>query len=87
MKKDRPPELNSSQTFIKTSSNMTGRQLFENEHKDEIKATVTERRKESSDGGSHPGIYQTVLKEMWDEESDKEEYEKRAKELTANIPQ
>jgi hypothetical protein len=87
MKKDHPPELNASQSFIKTSSNMSGRQLFEKERKGDINATVTERREESSDGSSHAGVYQTVLKEMWDEEPDKEEYEKRAKELTADIPQ
>jgi hypothetical protein len=87
MKKDHPPELNTSQSFIKISSNMTGRQLFEKEHKGDINATVTERREESSDGGSHAGVYQTVLKEMWDEEPDKEEYENRAKALAADIPQ
>jgi hypothetical protein len=66
---------------------MTGRQLFEKERKEEIKAAITERRAESPDGGSHPGMYQKVLKEMWDEESDKVDYEKRAKELKADVPQ
>jgi hypothetical protein len=87
MKKDRPPGLGASQSLIKTSSNMTGRQLFEKEHKDEINATATERREASSEGGPNAGMYQTVLKEMWDEELDKEEYEKRANELAADIPQ
>jgi hypothetical protein len=32
-------------------------------------------------------MYQKVLKEMWDEESDKVDYEKRAKELKADVPQ
>ena len=87
MKKDRRPVVNNSQSFIKTSSNMTGRQLFEKEHKEQVNTIVTKRRAESSDCGSHAGMYQTVLKEMWDEESDKEDYEKRAKELKADIPQ
>jgi hypothetical protein len=87
MKKDHPPELSTSQSFIETSSNMTGRQLFEKERKSDINATVSNRREESSEGGPHAAVYQTVLKDMWDEEPDKEEYEKRAKELTADIPQ
>jgi hypothetical protein len=86
MKKGRRPEFNHSQHFINISSDMTGRQLFEKEHKEDINATVTERRVESS-GGSHAGIYQAVLKERWDEETDKEDYEKRAAELKADIPQ
>jgi len=89
MKKNRASEINLStkQSFIKTSSNITGRQLFEKEHKDEINATATERREESSDRDSHAKFYQIVLKEMWDEEEEKEDYEKRANELMADVPQ
>ena len=66
---------------------MTGRQLFEKEHKQEINKTTNERRAESSDGGSHAGMYQKLLKEMWDEESKKEDYEKRAEELKGDVQQ
>jgi hypothetical protein len=87
MKKDHRPECNISQSFIKTSSKLTGRQLFEKERKEDINATANERRAESSDAGSHAGMYQKVLKEMWDEESDQEDYEKRAEELKGDVQQ
>jgi hypothetical protein len=48
------------------------------EHKEDINTTITKHQAESSDGGSHARMYQMVLKELWDEESDKVDYEKRA---------
>jgi hypothetical protein len=66
---------------------MTGRDLFEKEHKDEINAHATRRREASLDGGSHAGFYQTVLKEMWKDEPEKEQYAARVRKLVADIPQ
>ena len=40
------------------------------------------RRQDANGDGSHAGFYQSVLKEMWEEAEDQEEYEKRAEEAT-----
>jgi hypothetical protein len=66
------------QYFIKLSSHITGRQLYKQEHKDEINAEATSRRNDSNQGGGHAGFYQEVLKEMWDAEEERDGYEKRA---------
>jgi hypothetical protein len=68
------------QYFIKLSSHITGRQLYEQERKDEINAEATARRNDSNGGGGHASFYQEVLKEMWDaeEEEEREGYKKRA---------
>lgn len=70
--------------FVKFSSHITGRQLFEREKKDQIN-TLASIRKNEMDGGSHAGFYQEVLKEMWDDEKDTENYEERAKNLKGDI--
>ena len=75
------------QFLIKLSSHVTGRQLYEQEHKDEINAEATKRRKDANSDGGHAGFYQAVLKEMWEDEEDQEAYEKRAEESDNNIPQ
>lgn len=75
------------QYFIKLSSHITGRQLYEQEHKDKINAEATARRVDASQGGGHAGFYQEVLKEMWDAEEEQEAYEKRAEEAAGDIYQ
>lgn len=81
------PSASGDQFFIKVFSHVTGRQLYEQEHSKEINAEATRRRMDSNADGSHAGFYQAVLKQMWDDEEEKEEYEKRAKKATNNISQ
>jgi hypothetical protein len=89
MKRKNPstqPNASAAKSFIKLASNHTGRQLYEQEHKDEINAEATARRKDGKVDG-HAGFYQAVLKEMWEAEGEREEYEKRAEEAANNISQ
>lgn len=87
MKKDKAASFASTQEyFIKYSSKTSGRQLFETEHKDDINAMATDRRRAASlDNSHHAAHYQTVLKEMWEAEEDQEEYESRAEECGQDI--
>jgi hypothetical protein len=84
-RKHRPPNPTNIDQIFKLSPEITRRQLFEQEHKDEINAIATQRRQGGADGSVHAGLYQMALKEMWKDEPDHEEYEKRARELMANV--
>jgi hypothetical protein len=73
---------------IKLFQEKTGRQLFEDAHKEEINKVATERRiTEGSGSGKHAGRYQAVLKEKWEALDDKkrQEYEKAAQEHSEDV--
>lgn len=74
------------QFFINLSSSVTGRQLYEQERKNEINTEAAKRRKDADTDGGHAGFYQVVLKEMWEDEEDQQAYEKRAEEVESDIP-
>jgi len=80
------PKASGDQFFIKLSSSSTGRQLFEQEHKDRINAEAAKLREDAEPNEKHVGFYQAVLKEMWDAEEDKETYDKRAEEGLCDVP-
>jgi len=80
------PKASADQFFIKLSSGTTGRQLFEQEHKDRINAEAAKRRENAEPNEKHVGFYQAVLKEMWDAEEDKETYDKTAEEGSCDVP-
>jgi hypothetical protein len=76
-----------TQSLIKLSSEMTGRELFEKEHKTEINEAVADRRDPQLSGRDQAGLYQTELKARWANESNKDEYEERAREQAGDIQQ
>jgi hypothetical protein len=79
------PHVSSDQYFINLPSNLTGRQLFEQEHKEDINDEATRRRKDANNTGSHAGFYQAVLKERWESEDTKDTYEKMAEENANDV--
>ena len=76
---------NESGDQLFTSLSLTGRKLFEQQHKDEINAEATKRRKGSKDGESHAGFYQATLKDMWEATEDQEAYEDKAEAISSDI--
>jgi len=70
---------------VKFNNEITGRQLFEQDHKSDINAKATQLRESTAKGGPFAGFYQSALKEMWEQQEDKDGYEARAKDAKADI--